>query len=1680
VNGDGRPDLVYPVATADGLELRVLRRTAANTYRGVPPFAIATGGTMPQRRWLVLDADGDRRADLAAIGRGFVVTLLSRDDGQWKLAVSGVPGVDPGGLWRTGDADDNGRDDLVRVRGTPGGGTDAVQTLQSRPDGTWEGETHHVDDAVPASAAGWLSADVDGDGRLDLVRVTSMASVVHTLLRRADGWQATSAQPWTAPPAHLMRPHAGSDVMAWKALDLNRDGCVDLVHVSVTPSGDVYAAQLLSRGDGQWTFSGALTGNRALGGDAQNWLPADLDHDGRGDLVHASVTAGRVRVQSALGAGQGRWDARAPSEFEDLGEAYRDASLWSAIDVDGTGDSDLVQLAERAGTLRMRRLNSAVPRPHLWLITNGTGAETEISYGVSTGSAAAEERCRLPAGAVSSVVEGVIMRDAPSGASEREELRWACPRWSQRLRALVGWGETTVTHPATASRPAWSVRTRRQVSEEGIVQPVAEEVLADGAVIERSSWDYAALGDPPLRDLVEREQRATCDGDRCASTRTSYRYDDSGNVTRREVEVTGGAALAREELEYAGNSERFILSRLRSRTVRDADRVLSATVTCYDGDTTSDCRGELSRGLPTAVRAWDADRQRWVSQTTAYDAWGNVVAATDGRGNATTTEFDPGAHRYPVKSCNALGHCMLRREFDPVSGAPREVEDANGHMTRSAFDALGRLVATTGPGGRRTTVHYADDPELGSRIQQDALLPDGSGQRVVSYSDGLGREYLSSRGSVDGAIRQVRETRYADASGLPFRRDRWHDAGTEARWETTEYDAAGRVTAIRHPDGNAVRTSYGVGDGLLMLTQTDEAGRHRTAFHDGGGALKAVAEPSGDGVAMTRYAHDALGRTTEISDAHGNVTRFGWNTLGRLVSEHDGDRGTTTYRYDDDGNLVHRRNAAGQASSLRYDALGRLVAKRDETTGATSTWTYDEPGHGPSIGRLTSVRDESARGCPGRRSRAFEYDEAGNAIAETRCVTGMQLTFRTSFDALNRPHAVTYPDGETVRHRYDRAGRLTGLSGYAGGLRYDEEGRLTAATWANGTRGVWRFDDDRGWLTSQRIVGVNGRALFDARYRHEPSGLVAATESTTNRMDQRFSYDASARLTRVAGAYAQRLRYDDIGNMVSNSRVGLYTYGPGPHAVRRAGTVDYRYDAAGRLVWAGRRGRMLRRVGWNADGLPTVIEAAGRGRTTFRYDAGGERVERRSKRGVTRYFGPLAEWSPKTGLTKHVYAGAGLIASHAAGRKTWYALDRLGSPRALIDASGRVTRRSDFGAFGAASGSSASFGFAGQRPDPDTGLIYMHSRYYDPQLGRMISPDTIIPDPANPQALNRYSYAYNNPLAFVDPSGHAPEDVPTISAWDHMLSFRRRSELYEKQGVSGFTTVLRERLGNDLGSALRQADQQRQAFRELAQRHSWRPNPATEVRGSTASGASAGSSGEAGAAGPAGGGPPPGTRIEEDVVVTGNPETGITSWETTRREIFAPDPFFALAWNFAYGLNPHRLTEREMAAALIVAPYAAVALAPAVASLAATAASALNSASISAYTWLAIRAPGLVAAGWTAMRALSDIPDRRHRLSVTVFDAAGELVDDFSLVSGGTYGAFGHTEVAAARELWRSVGPGYTVVLQGFYPVCSYGLCHGSLSALARVTGADVVYYAHLLAYTSTRLYLGGVGFVRK
>lgn len=60
--------------------------------------------------------------------------------------------------------------------------------------------------------------------------------------------------------------------------------------------------------------------------------------------------------------------------------------------------------------------------------------------------------------------------------------------------------------------------------------------------------------------------------------------------------------------------------------------------------------------------------------------------------------------------------------------------------------------------------------------------------------------------------------------------------------------------------------------------------------------------------------------------------------------------------------------------------------------------------------------------------------------------------------------------------------------------------------------------------------------------------------------------------------------------------------------------------------------------------------------------------------------------------------------------------------------------------------------------------MHYGARWYSPEIGRFLSPDTIIPNPAEGKDFNRYSYVRNNPIRYNDPTGHVPAVGPRDDA----------------------------------------------------------------------------------------------------------------------------------------------------------------------------------------------------------------------------------------------------------------------------------------------------------------------------
>ncbi|MBL1193221.1 MAG: hypothetical protein D8M60_02595 [Chloroflexi bacterium] len=240
-----------------------------------------------------------------------------------------------------------------------------------------------------------------------------------------------------------------------------------------------------------------------------------------------------------------------------------------------------------------------------------------------------------------------------------------------------------------------------------------------------------------------------------------------------------------------------------------------------------------------------------------------------------------------------------------------------------------------------------------------------------------------------------------------------------------------------------------------------------------------------------------------------------------------------------------------------------------------------------------------------------------------------------------------------------------------------------------------------------------------------------------------------------------------------------------PHAVsqvvRNKGglgqyTDTYSYDANGNMTCRIEDGVTWRQT-YNAENRLSKVEEITSGTCasgtagdtwTFTYDGNGTRIKQVNPDDTISLFlgGGMYTVKDASGTTPVVtkyYSIAGQRIAMREGNDTRFLLtDHLGSVVAVTDDTGALVANSQqrYMAFGSElleADSPTDFSYTGQRSNTgDFGLMDYNARWYSPSLGRFTQPDTIVPNLLNPQSLNRYSYTFNNPINFSDPSGHNP------------------------------------------------------------------------------------------------------------------------------------------------------------------------------------------------------------------------------------------------------------------------------------------------------------------------------------
>ncbi|HKO42108.1 MAG TPA: RHS repeat-associated core domain-containing protein [Pyrinomonadaceae bacterium] len=351
---------------------------------------------------------------------------------------------------------------------------------------------------------------------------------------------------------------------------------------------------------------------------------------------------------------------------------------------------------------------------------------------------------------------------------------------------------------------------------------------------------------------------------------------------------------------------------------------------------------------------------------------------------------------------------------------------------------------------------------------------------------------------------------------------------------------------------------------------------------------------------------------------------------------------------------------------------------------------------------------------------------------------------------------------------------------YAGGaatdatnrIQYSAHGAVSVMKLGNGLWEHTNFNtrlqpSEIGLGTSSTSSGILGLTYDYGTTNNNGNVLSVSYAGGGLSYTHTFGYDSLNRLTtsQEGSAWSQTNSYDRYGN---RSIVGAgLSFNTANNRITNAGYV---YDAVGNLTNDG-----LHSYGFDGDNRIKSVDGVS---DVYRYDGEGNRVRKNFAAGekfrMVYSVGQLiAEYDPSSGALQkeYVYGGKGLIATVEPTAGTKYTTaDHLDTPRVVTNSNGTVLSRHDYMPFGeeigaGIGGRTGGMGFSvvdglrqtftSYQRDNESGLNYAINRYFSPTDGRFTTVDPLHEsgEPPQPQSWNRYAYAINNPLKFVDPDG---------------------------------------------------------------------------------------------------------------------------------------------------------------------------------------------------------------------------------------------------------------------------------------------------------------------------------------
>jgi RHS repeat-associated protein len=601
-----------------------------------------------------------------------------------------------------------------------------------------------------------------------------------------------------------------------------------------------------------------------------------------------------------------------------------------------------------------------------------------------------------------------------------------------------------------------------------------------------------------------------------------------------------------------------------------------------------------------------------------YDNYGNVLTASDARGNTTTTIYEDTYHTFPKTITNTLGH-TIQYTYAPKTGQILSTTDPNGQTTRNEYDVLGRLIKVFGPNDDAAHPGVWYEYDLASRplkittYARSEYNTNDSNKIQISYAfyDGLGRLIQTKSQAEDSTEQIVSNVVTFNSQGkvkekyLPY----YITAGTQteaAAYSSPNYSGA-KVSFLYDSLGRLIQTTTLNESGQPIhstvtyerwtKTAIDANGSKTKYTSDAYGQLIKVEEINGPDIYTTRYAYDTQGSLISTLDDQGNAATISYDSLGRKIAMDDPDMGQWSYEYDANGNLIKQTDAKGQVLDFQYDSLNRLTCKLANSQIIVS-YFYDQAAKPNCIGRLSKVVDLSGE-------TEFFYDSLGREIKTEKTINNKLYTVNRSYDALDRLISVTYPNGKTAQYTYNSQGGIetvTTPDGSINNIDYTESDQIKLIQYSNGTQTQYAYNSNT--LRLSRLQTSSSSVLQDLAYSFDNIGNVSTItdNSAQGTNTQSFQYDDLNRLVGATGqAYGSiQYAYDSLGNLVYKGALGMaYGQGAGPHAVteltnsQTGKLTKLTYDANGNMLTKGRT-----QYNYDSENRLTQVETSSYGQAT--------------------------------------------------------------------------------------------------------------------------------------------------------------------------------------------------------------------------------------------------------------------------------------------------------------------------------------------------------------------------------------------------------------------------------------------------------------------------------------------------